>query len=171
MEGSRSALASQDARLCYIDGPWAYFTTQDLESQWGDDWNDAPYEHNAGTPYEWREERYDLDERRMVPNREPRWEIVRVAFDAAGLETPAELYGPNSPYSVEQINAQAHAWLTEPGYGTRPRVFTPVVWAGCTLTEFIELIESARGSVYLAHSERSEDALPNSPSVLVGETE
>ena len=39
-------------KLCYIEKNFAYFTTQDLEKQWGDDWDDAPYEHNAGTPYE-----------------------------------------------------------------------------------------------------------------------
>ena len=36
--------------LCYVDAPWAYFTTRRLSEQWGDDWDDAPYEHNAGTP-------------------------------------------------------------------------------------------------------------------------
>ena len=34
--------------LCYIDQhKRAYFTTQALSKQWGDDWNDAPYEQNA----------------------------------------------------------------------------------------------------------------------------
>lgn len=46
-------------KLCYIEssgsGGTAYFTTNDLDRQWGDDWNDAPYEHNAGSPYEWLE--------------------------------------------------------------------------------------------------------------------
>lgn len=28
-----------------------YFGLDDLENWWGDDWNDAPYEHNAGTVY------------------------------------------------------------------------------------------------------------------------
>ena len=38
-------------KLCYVEGNIAYFTTQDLDKQWGDDWDDAPYEHNAGLPY------------------------------------------------------------------------------------------------------------------------
>lgn len=45
-------------RLCYVEGDNAYFTTAPITGegrQWGDDWNDAPYEHNAGSPYEWRE--------------------------------------------------------------------------------------------------------------------
>ena len=28
-----------------------YFTS-DMTAQWGDDWDDRPYEHNAGPPYE-----------------------------------------------------------------------------------------------------------------------
>ena len=30
----------------------AYFTPVSLDEQWGDDWDDAPYEHNAGIPYD-----------------------------------------------------------------------------------------------------------------------
>ena len=30
----------------------AYFTRLDLLEQWGDDWNDAPYDCNAEGPYE-----------------------------------------------------------------------------------------------------------------------
>jgi hypothetical protein len=33
-----------DLILCYIDDDYAYFTEQSLDKQWGDDWNDAPYE-------------------------------------------------------------------------------------------------------------------------------
>jgi hypothetical protein len=29
---------------------WAYFTTRPLSEQWGDDWGDVPYEHNASPP-------------------------------------------------------------------------------------------------------------------------
>jgi len=43
--------ATEVYRLCYVDLPWVYFTTQDLDKQWGDDWDDAPYEHNAEEPY------------------------------------------------------------------------------------------------------------------------
>jgi hypothetical protein len=28
-------------RLCYIDGDKAYFTTQPVEEQWGDDWDEG----------------------------------------------------------------------------------------------------------------------------------
>ena len=47
-------------KLCFVDSEeWAgdpitlYFTElDDVTEQWGDDWNDRPYEHNAGEPYE-----------------------------------------------------------------------------------------------------------------------
>ena len=47
--------------LCYVpnidDGDLScailWFTTQPADLQWGDDWNDAPWQHNAGNPYAW----------------------------------------------------------------------------------------------------------------------
>ena len=42
-------------KLCYVDRNKAWFTNN-FEKQWGDDWDDAPYEHNAGLPYDhWSE--------------------------------------------------------------------------------------------------------------------
>ena len=124
--------------LCYVDGCWAYFTTRKLSEQWGDDWNDAPYEHNAGRPYEFHE--HDRKE-----GREP-WQIVKVAFDG-GFETPAEGHN-NSPWSVEQINAGAVAWLRTDSYRTTKPVIIP---AGVTIERFCELIHEGGGTVYLAN--------------------
>ena len=42
------------AQLCLVKLPWAWFTTCQLDRQWGDDWNDAPYDCNAGYPYAWQ---------------------------------------------------------------------------------------------------------------------
>ena len=44
-------MSEQDYKLCYIDGNKAYFT-DNFKRQRGDDWNDAPYEHNAEPPYD-----------------------------------------------------------------------------------------------------------------------
>lgn len=116
--------------LCYVDRQWAFFTTQELSKQWGDDWNDAPYEHNAEMPYEW----HDRD-----PN-EP-WEIIRVAW-VGPYEQPCDGYR-NSPWSVEQINRKAVAWFV-PSIGTAEPIF-----AGTTLTDFCRMMKAAGGSVYL----------------------
>ena len=121
---------NENAVLCYVDGPWAFFTTQSLENQWGDDWNDAPYEHNAGEPY--------------GPCEGESWEIIRVAWEGPFITPDDGVL--NSRYSVEAINRGDIAWLR------------PVLWclkpghpihAGTTLREFIDNIISAEGMVYL----------------------
>jgi hypothetical protein len=123
-------------RLCYVEEPWAYFTTQELSKQWGDDWDDRPYEHNAGAPYKWHDGR----------DGEP-WEIVKVAW-YADLITPCEGH-VNSPYSVQDINQGAVPWLRTPSYSSRK--VQVEIYAGTTLDEFIRVVESVGGEVYLKH--------------------
>ena len=123
-----------DAVLCYIEGPWAFFTTQELSKQWGDDWNDAPYEHNAGWPYAWDER---TDKAKKL------WKIVRVAFDAE-LYAPATGMG-NSRYSVEMINAGCIPWLASDSHAKNP-IAIP---AGTTLYDFIERIHKVGGNVFI----------------------
>lgn len=121
----------RDFKLCYVENNFAYFTSQPLEKQWGDDWNDAPYEHNAGTPY--------------GPHREGEsWEIVKIAFDG-DFETPADIAGCNSSYSVEMINKGAIAWLTQ--RWSENKISIP---AGTTIIEFQKLIELGGGTTYLS---------------------
>lgn len=117
--------------LCYVEGGVAYFTTRDLAHQWGDDWNDAPYEHNAGSPYSFG----DRDRARGI---EP-WTLVRVAFTCP-LCQPSDGCS-NSPYSVDQINEKRTPWLKPSPYGG------PVVhiFAGVTVAEFRKLVAEAGG--------------------------
>lgn len=117
--------------LCYIDQYWAYFTTQELSKQWGDDWNDAPYEHNAGEPY-------------LHFQDGESWSISKVAFDGP-FERPCDNQ-LNSPWSVEQINAGAIAWLRSSRWSTNKNVIIP---AGTTMERFIDLIYDGGGNVYL----------------------
>lgn len=125
-------------QLCYIEKPWAYFTTLPLDVQWGDDWNDAPYEHNAGRPYMPRErcsQDWDVDG-------SPLWEVIRIAFDGP-FETPAEYHpSPNSPWSVEEINRGEVPWLThENDRGI-------CLYAGAGLTTFRQFIRNNGGEIY-----------------------
>ena len=109
-------------KLCYVDPPWAYFTEKPLKEAWGDDWDDAPYEHNAGLPYDY---------------------VLKVAYDA-DLSTPSD--GKiNSEYSVDDINRGAVAWLID-RWG-RSGVIIP---AGTTIIDFVSLIKKAGGTVYEA---------------------
>lgn len=125
-----------DAVLCYVSGDWAYFTTQPLSKQWGDDWDDAPYEHNAEAPY--------------TPHAKSQgqWDIVKVAFEVMLAQPNEDEYMErvlNSRYSVQDINDKRIAWL-------RPSVFSKEgsqpIYAGDTLREFIDKIHLAGGEVY-----------------------
>lgn len=163
--------------LCYVDRPWAYFTTQSLSEQWGDDWNDAPYEYNAGPPYSpcWHNEPehrnnpeakigrrpgtqtpYEVGElcqcesckRDWNADGTPAFSIVKVAFDG-NFEAPCDTCY-NSPWSVEQINAGAVAWLRATQQADGKPIVIP---AGTTLERFCKLIREGGGSVYLADRE------------------
>lgn len=115
-------------KLCYVEDCWAYFTTADLSEQWGDDWNDAPYEHNAGVPYD--------------SNRDKCWTVIKVAFDA---DLNAPCYNClNSEWSVEQINNGQIPWLSSCDWSGN----TVKIYAGTSLADFKQIITSIGGSVY-----------------------
>jgi hypothetical protein len=113
--------------LCYVDGNWAFFTDGPLSEVSGDDWNDAPYEHNAGWPHA----------------KEPH-KIERVAF-SGDFFTPCDGVF-NSSYSVDAINAGGAAWLKTPEYSKR-QVF---IFAGATFKDFCKKVQSCGGTVYRA---------------------
>ena len=125
-----------ELKLCYIDGAWAYFTTQALADQIGDDWNDVPYECNAEAPYAWGE--HDAKQGRAP------WEIVKLAYDSPMLETPEQNAGGISRYSVDHINAGLVPWLA-----TYRREMPPIrVMAGASVAEFSRAVIASGGSVY-----------------------
>jgi hypothetical protein len=117
-----------DPVLCYIDGHKAYFTTRPLAEQQGDDWDDAPYDLNAGPPYE----PYDPGED---------WEITAVYFDC--VLTPPEYWCSTSTLSVERINAGEAPWLRSE---TDARA---AIHAGTTLDRFKRLIREYGGKIYV----------------------
>lgn len=135
-----------DLILCYVDEPWAWFTSQPLSEAHGDDWDDVPYEHNAGPPYEYVAR---IDEPR---GREP-WEIVRVAYASgvSSLATPCDGY-LNSPYRVNDINAGAVPWLVLPlGAGIPDPWQEPQmqIYAGISLPNFVRAMAEAGCEVCL----------------------
>lgn len=154
------------AVLCYVDGPWAYFTTQELAKQTGDDWDDAPYEHNAEEPYEpgvryYADGRIEKLERDWNPDGSPKWEVIRIAWRGP-LETP-DAWATNSPWSVDQINAGATPWLKPAQFGAKHSVS---IFAGTTLADFIAAVHSCGGVVYLpAPLTREATTEPEVPNV------
>ena len=162
----------KDLKLCYVKDNFAYFTTQKLSDQTGDDWNDAPYEYNAGIPYSpcWHNEPESIMNPKAsrgykvgttIPlavgelcrntcciddwddEGNPKWQIQKVAFDG-GFNQPS--YGTlNSPYSVDMINAGAVAWLI--GWDKDDK--TIAINPGCSIEDFIAKVELAGGEVFL----------------------
>lgn len=133
------SIPAPQAKLCYVRGCWAYFTTRPLAEQWGDDWNDCPYEHNAGEPY-------NFGEHAAKRGEEP-WDIVRVAWDGPLVEPSEYTNALNSPYSVETINAGAAPWLRTDRWWHKEHLSIP---AGTSLADFIPMVNSVGGNVYLA---------------------
>lgn len=115
----------------------AYFTRLDLLEQWGDDWNDAPYDCNAGEPYENSE-----------------GDIIEVPFAFVGSEDdegyfstypldyklPKEYGGCNCPWSVEDINLGAVPWLFVKDVSRR-NVPAVVIMAGISPLVFKEKLD------------------------------
>lgn len=136
----------KDFKLCYIDSRFAYFTTQELSKQWGDDWDDVPYEHNAGVPYE-PHYHYYTDGSKKKSGLEwnedgtPKWEIYKIGYDCYPAETPAYIAAGNSRYSVQAINNKLTPWLT--------KWPDKALFAGASVEEFIAFIEECGGTVYL----------------------
>ena len=127
-----------NAKLCYVSGDWAYFTTQDVTEQWGDDWNDAPYEYNAGRPYEYA----DYHKKKGIAP----WQIFEVAF-VSHLSAPDEGH-TNSPYCVQDINRGDVPWLQSNAWsmaGIR-------IMAGTTFKEFAITINQVGGTVYVPYA-------------------
>ena len=145
---------SENHVLCYVSGSWAYFTSKPLKEQWGDDWNDAPYEHNAGTPYGpcWHNEPVHVAKRGSLckcsscfqdwnSDGTPGWSIVKVAWEGPFIEPDAGCL--NSRYSVQMINSGAIAWLRTEDID--PPIY---IWGGTTIDEFITLILQVGGRVW-----------------------
>jgi hypothetical protein len=172
MKRSENKAEKKDPVLCYVDGVFAYFTTQSLKKQTGDDWNDAPYEHNAGEPYGpcWHNEPKHRNDpkgnRGWKPGTKtpievgelcqcasckrdwnkdgtPKWEIVKVAF-TGDLDPPCEGH-LNSPFSVDQINDKRVPWLSSPIY-IRANI---KIWAGTPISKFKELVRKSGGKIYV----------------------
>lgn len=112
-------------KLCYIEDSLAYFTALSIDKQWGDDWDDAPYQWNAEPPYGDKDNIYIL------------------AFQCT-LATPAQC---GLSVSVQDINKGTVPWLSDKSYTTGVNI--PVVYAGCSLDEFINVIHKTGGIIYL----------------------
>ncbi len=110
----------RDLKLCYVEendsrkdkdgykeyfGYRLYFTPVDMKEQWGDDWDDAPYEYNAGAPYDGTSGKTQWIEHTIY--------ILQIYIKDLCPQLPSD-YGCNSPFSVDMINSRAVAWMFFP---------------------------------------------------------
>ena len=89
----------------------------------GDDWNDAPYEHNAGAPYTTED-----------------CKVLRLTFldEWVSLKEPCSPYR-SSPHTVEEINREGYPWL---GYKSEYQTWK-YVFPGTTVREFLQFIKDS----------------------------
>lgn len=115
-----------DYKLCYVSSynPYCYFYKGDIKNVWGDDWGDAPYEHNAEPPYI---ENYD--------------DFKFVKFDPEKITTIAQKYPYNSPYSVKDLNNKKAPWI----FINKDNL---ELYAGLSLTNFMEIKEDYKIKCY-----------------------
>lgn len=114
-------------KLCYVKQKEDYpnltilYFTNNMKKQTGDDWDDAPYEHNSGEPYEHETDLFSI--------------VVKT--DWREFITPCTGL-LNSPYSVNDINEGMVPWLTIP-IGGKKSIF---IKAGKTLFSVIDTIKA-----------------------------
>lgn len=128
----------KEYRLCYVDGQKAWFT-DNFEKQWGDDWNDRPYECNAGEPYNsWSE----LIEHKP-PIYEKQYKHHQIELKTLYFETndwseqkPCDM----GRFSVEDINKGTVAWVHTDKFN---------ILAGTEIEEFIKIIKENGGKIYM----------------------
>lgn len=133
----------------YIPGEhefYAYFTPIELSEQWGDDWDDAPYEHNAEIPYDdIITETYETDGTKItkkIAKKIEHYDIIVIPFVVKSFyyKLPKDYsYGGNSSFSVDMINSGAVAWIYDPADGKMENMTS--IQAGCTIYEFIQKLK------------------------------
>lgn len=135
---------SPNFRLEYFPNPdfvegnqyYAYFTEIDLDKQWGDDWDDAPYEHNSGTPYDltW-EDKEKIEHIILVIPFESGDKWIRFPEDYG--------FGGNSPWCVKNINLGQIPWI----FYQRIDGGAEMIRAGVSPGEFINILNKIKNDI------------------------
>ena len=109
-----------EKRLCIIRENLACFVS-DYDGVRGDDWNDSPYDANAGWPYE-------------------EFEQIEVYFDEGNcFYRPGTSFSQHH-YSLDTMRKEKIPFMVCPGVN--------VILPGSTLREFIKIIKTNDGKVY-----------------------
>lgn len=128
----------KEYRLCYVDGQKAWFT-DNFEKQWGDDWNDKPYECNAGEPYNsWSELIEDNEDifKRKYKHHQIKLKTLYFETNDWSEQKPCDM----GRFSVEDINKGTIAWVHTDKFN---------ILAGTEIEEFIKIIKENGGKIYM----------------------
>lgn len=136
----------EEYKLCYVDPETnkAWFTNNYL-NQWGDDWDDRPYECNAGDPYDTYsiliEDNEDFTKRK--------WEHHPLSLKEVYFELP--VYGvekicDKGCYSVDEINKKGLNWFEYEDYSKDTKV---KIKAGTKYEDFVRIIEETGGRIFV----------------------
>lgn len=128
----------KEYRLCYVDGQKAWFTDS-FEKQWGDDWNDKPYECNAGEPYNsWSELIEDNEDifKRKYKHHQIKLKTLYFETNDWSEQKPCDM----GRFSVEDINKGTVAWVHTDKFN---------ILAGTEIEEFIKIIKENGGKIYM----------------------
>lgn len=128
----------KEYRLCYVDGQKAWFT-DNFEKQWGDDWNDKPYECNAEEPYDhWNELIEDNEDifKRKYKHHQIKLKTLYFETDDWSEQKPCDM----GRFSVEDINKGTIAWVHTDKFN---------ILAGTEIEEFIKIIKENGGKIYM----------------------
>lgn len=125
----------EEYKLCYVEGQKAYFTSN-FEKQWGDDWDDVPYECNAGEPYgTWSELIEENAVKRKYKHHPIYIETLYFETNDWTERKPCDV----GRFSVENINKRNVAWVATDKF---------CIQAGTTMKDFIKTIEENGGSIW-----------------------
>lgn len=141
----------------YVNGNQYYlYFTNDMNKQWGDDWDDAPYEHNAEIPYDDKTDiiRIPVSFECLKIQRLMKVENIEDAayeemnkrypkiFDYEIREPKDYGFRGNSPFSVDMINAQAVPWLWINCWESKKVQDATAIFGGETIEEVLAKINN-----------------------------
>lgn len=146
-----SSMLDLTLKLCFVKRNFAWFTSCPVSFQWGDDWDESPYEYNAGEPYAHHETKDGKKQDHTV---------VKVYWEAPYV-TPDAL-DEKSKWSVKSINRGNIAWLSSSSWSDQE--LSPI-HSGTSLEDFIKHIQSAGGEVFIPIYEKLE-ATTDTPKII-----
>lgn len=151
-----------DFKLCLIKDGIAWFSTQAPTIQNGEGWRAGRISDNAEVPYYPSSYDKDTPSRRIEWNEDgtPRFKVLAVPFSLGCNYAKDQLWFLlNDPLmSVEHVNKGKVPWLSL--RSNQSDFVTIEVYAGTSLPDFVSVIETSGGIVYIPRKGLEHAVLP-----------